>query len=152
MITIKNTQRSIKIDTKQFIHDAQAALKELGYENYDLGIWFTTNATIQKFNKQYRAKNVPTDILSFPFHALQPGKKIKPRTQEDENLGDLIISAKYVHDLYPDDLFYPRLQKLLVHGVSHLLGHDHDTPETDAQMLELEERLLNIITKHKHNN
>lgn len=145
MITIKNTQRAVTVNTQQFLHDAQAILKELGYDGYDLGIWFTTNQTIRKFNRQYRAKDVPTDILSFPYHILKPGETINPRTDDDKNLGDLIISAKYVHDLYPEKLFYPRLQKLLVHGVSHLLGHDHDTPETDAIMLKLEERLLKII-------
>lgn len=145
MVVIKNTQRKIKINTVQFEHDAYTVLKELGYEGYDLGVWFTTNQTIKKFNGQYRDKNVPTDILSFPYHDLKPGEKIKPQTDDDKNLGDLIISAEFVYNLYPGDLFYPRLQKLLVHGASHLLGYDHYTPEADVKMLKLEERLLKAI-------
>lgn len=146
MVIIKNTQRKIKINTQQFEKDANVVLKELGYEGYDLGIWFTTNRMIRKFNKQYRNKDVPTDILSFPYHQLKPGERIYVESDDDKNLGDLIISAEFVHALYAD-AFYPRLQKLLVHGVCHLLGYDHYTPDSDIVMKKLEDSLLLSIRR-----
>ena len=75
MILIKNSQRKIKINQKRLKSNAQKILDVLGYGDYDLGIWLTTNKTIQKYNKTYRDKNKPTNILSFPYYPnLKPGE------------------------------------------------------------------------------
>jgi probable rRNA maturation factor len=63
MINFKNSQRSIHIDAAQLKKDVQTFLTALGYDNFDLGIWITTNATIKKYNRDYRHKDKPTDIL-----------------------------------------------------------------------------------------
>ena len=100
MISIKNSQRKIKFDTDAFKKKASIILKELKYDNFDLGILLTTDATIQKYNREFRDKDKPTDVLSFPYHeTLQAGKRIKINSDEDKNLGDLIISLPYV---FPD--------------------------------------------------
>ena len=97
MILIKNTQRKIQISTKKLHKNAQKMLLFLDYQDFDLGIWFTTNKTIQKYNKLYRGKNKPTDILSFPYHdKLKAGKRISVLSEEDKNLGDIIISVEFV--------------------------------------------------------
>jgi len=145
MITIENRQDKVKINIAQLHKDARHVLKLLNYANYDLGICLIDNVAMQEYNNTYRQKNVPTDVLSFPFHELKPGERIVPKTDDDKNLGDLLMSLEFVHEHYPDNC-YARVQKLLVHGVCHLLGHDHDTDETDEVMHELEESLLAKIT------
>ena len=128
MINLKNTQRTIKINLTQIKNDAQKILDILDYPDFDLGIWLTTNATIRKYNKQFRAKDKPTDILSFPYHPdLKAGNRIKPRTEDDKNLGDLIISPAYIQKDAPRFAVTAeqRLRTLLVHGICHLLGYDH---------------------------
>ena len=98
------------------------------YADFDLGIWLTSNKMIRKYNKQYRDKDKPTDVLSFPYHhELKAGEQIKVKTEEDKNLGDLIIAPEYVmHDLPKwETTFEKHLQRLLVHGICHLLGYDH---------------------------
>ena len=67
MILLKNTQRTIPVNVTQLKKEAQQILDLLGYPDFDLGIWITTNKTIQEYNATYRNKNKPTDILSFPF-------------------------------------------------------------------------------------
>ncbi len=145
MICLKNSQKKVTIDTVRLKADAQAMLEAIQYGDYVLSIWITSNRTMQSYNGRFRNKPQPTDILSFPYHALKPGERIKPQTPDDKHLGDLLISAPYVLEKYPDELFYPRLQKLLAHGISHLLGHDHDTPETDKIMIRLENKLLKAV-------
>lgn len=145
MISLKNSQRKIKINVHQLQADAQRLLNILGYDDFDLGIWITTNTTIRHYNKTYRHKDKPTDILSFPFHPeLQPGQKIKTRSDDDKNLGDIIISAEYVMDFIQKsgETLETRLQILLIHGVCHLLGYDHITDEQFAQMQRKEKFLL----------
>lgn len=145
MIALKNTQRSVKIDIKRFVSDAQIMLEELGYGDYELSIWITTDKTVKHYNGVFRNKPVPTDILSFPYHNVKAGTRIKPKTDDDKHLGDLLISAVYVFERYPNEQFYPRMQKLLCHGICHLLGYDHDTPKSDALMIAQENRLLKAV-------
>ncbi len=138
MITIKNTQRSHTIDIEKVRQDAQSILDELNYSDFDLGIWFTTNKTVQTYNKEYRKKDKPTDILSFPYHTdLKPGRRIKVTEEEDKNVGDILISVEFVENLLP--LYQVDLQKrisvLLVHGICHLLGYSHYDDENDRKMI-----------------
>ena len=103
-------------------------LHVLGYQDFDLGIWFTTNQTIQRYNKKYRKKDKPTDILSFSYHTdLKPGQEIKVKEDEDKNLGDLIISLEFAQKDVKKlkKSIVEHLQILLVHGIAHLLGYDH---------------------------
>lgn len=149
MITIKNTQRRIPFDTDNFKHKAQLILQELGYQEFELGIWLTTDQTIQRYNKKFRNKNKPTDVLSFPYHpTLQAGQRITVTEPEDMNLGDIIISVPYVyenkHNL--EGSFNDRMNRMLVHGVCHLLGYDHIEDQEFEAMSKLENTLLKKIS------
>lgn len=127
MITIKNQQRTIAVDVKKIEHDAAKLLALLRYADFDLGILLTTDATIRTYNRDYRGIDKATDILSFPYHEVKAGRRIRARTLDDKNLGDVIISMPYVARK-ADELgvtVEAHLRKLLVHGVCHLLGYDH---------------------------
>ena len=148
MILVKNTQRKIPINIERLKKDAQKVLALLDYADYDLGIWITTNATIQQYNATYRGKSKPTDILSFPFHAdLQAGDRIEPASPEEKNLGDLIISAEYVAGMLEECemTLDERMRVLLVHGICHLLGYDHITDEEFIEMERHENYLLSRL-------
>lgn len=151
MILIKNTQRKFKVDAKAIKKLVQKLLDSLGYSDFDIGIWFTTDKTIAKLNKEYRGKKGPTDILSFPYHTeLNAGQKIKVHSPDDQNLGDIIISLEYVHtsDQWketPDEL---RLSILLVHGICHLIGYDHES-EKDYKTMHTHEQALLSLLKQK---
>lgn len=137
MITIKNTQRTHKINIEKVRSEAQTILDELGYSDFDLGIWFTTNKKVRELNKQYRHKDKATDILSFPYHPnLKAGQRIKVKDEEDKNVGDIIIAVAFVENLLP--LYQTTLQKrisvLLIHGICHLLGYSHYDDENDEKM------------------
>src|SRR5215510_4424921 len=127
MITIKNTQRTMIIKHNRIKKIATTMLKTLRYDKLDLGIWFTTNKTIRCYNRDYRGKDKPTDILSFPYHSdLKPGERIVVHSPEDANLGDLIISLEYVQkEAYKtwNRTFDEHLTVLLAHGIAHLLGY-----------------------------
>lgn len=149
MITIKQTQRKIHFCTAQYQKKALKILRHLGYADFDLGILLTTDATIQKYNKQFRQKDKATDVLSFPYHTdLKAGDRIVVSTPDDKNLGDIIISVPYVfhnkHNL--EGSFEQRMDRMLVHAICHLLGHDHIEDEEFEVMTNLENELLQIIS------
>lgn len=145
MVTVRQTQRSVVFSATTYQKKAELILKTLGYTDFDLGIWLTTDRTIQQYNNQYRHKNKPTDVLSFPYHTdLKAGEKIKVHSEEDKNIGDLIISVPYVmanKQNLPGD-FLARMDRMLVHGICHLLGHDHIKDDEFKTMLALENKLL----------
>ena len=133
---------------KQYHSKAEKILNYLGYDDFDLGILLTTEKTIQKYNKDFRDKDKATDVLSFPYHTeLKAGKKIKVLSDEDKNLGDIIIAVSYVfenkHNLDGD--FNSRMDRMLVHAICHLLGHDHIQDADFKKMMSLENKLIKII-------
>ena len=150
MIYIKNTQKSVPIHT-QFVHDQlEQILAILKYDSFSISLLITTNATIKKYNKQYRNMDKATDILSFPYHPeLKAGKRIKVRVEEDKNLGDMVISAPYVvkEALNHNVSFERRMQILLVHGVCHLLGYDHIEDADWRRMRAKEAYILKNLTR-----
>jgi probable rRNA maturation factor len=147
MITIKNAQRKVAIDKDFLQNRAQKILELLEYADFDLGILLTSNAIIRKYNRTYRNKDKPTDVLSFPAHpTLKAGKRIVVRSKDDQNLGDIIISLEYVREKAPEwnRTFEEHLTALLVHSVFHLLGYDH---ETDKEYKVMQQKELELLVK-----
>lgn len=145
MVIIKNSQRTIAVNTKELELYVQKILHIVDYSDFDIGLWITTNKTIRTFNKEYRHKDTPTDILSFSYHShLKAGERINPKTAEDYTLGDLIISAEYVQKAAKSlgVPFQERLQYLIVHGICHLLGYDHVHDADYKKMHALEKAIL----------
>ena len=68
-----------------------------------MSVWFTTNKTIQTYNRDYRGKDKPTDVISFPYHTeAKPGVRIVTHTTDDKNLGDILVSPVYIQDDLPN--------------------------------------------------
>ena len=118
---------------------ARAALRAIDFEEAELSIVLCSDAHIQALNRDWRGKDAPTDVLSFPQ---QEGEGL---LEDDEVLGDLVISidtarrqaGELGHDLDQE------LAVLLVHGLLHLLGYDHEDDEQEAEeMRGAEGRLL----------
>jgi rRNA maturation RNase YbeY len=148
MIKLKNTQRKIKIDKVWVKKYLEEVLKILKYPDFDLGVWFTTDKTIRTYNRDYRHKDKPTDVLSFPYHTeLKAGQKIKVKFEEDKNIGDIIISPEYLlKDAQKFGVsFEDRLRLILVHGVCHCLGYDHIEDADFKQMRAKESYILRNI-------
>jgi len=141
MVNINNEECVTTLDMKQLEKDALKILTLMGYEDFDLGILLTDNQAIQCFNRDFRSKDEPTDILSFPFHPdLQAGERIVVESEDDKNVGDLIISLEYIKELCEQEnkTINEHLRTLLCHGICHLLGYDHYTESTDKIMKEKE--------------
>jgi metalloprotein, YbeY/UPF0054 family len=104
----------------------------------ELSLVFTNDEAIREINAQWRGKDNPTNVLSFPAFPLQPGGMPGPM------LGDIIM-ARETLEREASDLeksFEEHLSHLLVHGFLHLFGYDHMT-EDEAQIMEgLETRIL----------
>lgn len=153
MIKIINKQRKIKINEKILKGKILKMLRVVGYGDFDIGIWLTTNATIRSYNKKYRKKDEVTDILSFPYYYdLKPGQKITLNKHREKNLGDILISLERVKKdaLQMGCSFLDQLTLLFAHGILHLLGHTHQTEKDYKKMLNMECKLLSLFNLHFH--
>ncbi len=148
MITIKTKLKNTdSFDIENYKLQAQKALDALGYGDFDLGIMLTTNATIKKYNADFRDKDKATDVLSFPYHYIAAGTKIKPTCDEDKNIGDMIISIEYVQAAAKKlgCTFEQRMNRMLIHILCHLLGYDHIQDDEFAIMIKKEKALAKKI-------
>ena len=149
MILIENNQ-TITINLEQLEKNTQDILTYLGYSGFDLSVLLCDSTTMQAYNKKYRNKDQSTDILSFPFYPnLKAGDTIKPISEEEKNVGDIIMCPEYVQEDLErwDQTFEERMQVLLVHGVCHLLGYDHIKNEDYELMKQKENELLSHLKK-----
>lgn len=118
----------------------QATLQELGFNNIDseLSLVFTNDADIREINAKWRHIDKPTNVLSFPAFALQPGQ------EPGEILGDIVIARETVEReaAEEDKSFDDHLSHLVVHGLLHLMGYDHQNDDEAEQMETLERKIL----------
>lgn len=118
---------------------AAAVAAELGLRGCEACIALSSDAHVAQLNAAYRGKSGPTNVLSFPASKTASAEAALVRP-----LGDLVLAAETVaHEA--DDLKLPlhhHLQHLIVHGLLHLLGFDHETDEAAQAMETLEVRIL----------
>lgn len=106
-----------------------------GQTTLTLAVAIVGRARMARVNGEFRNKPRPTDVLSFPANAF-------PKT---DLLGDLLICPAVARTQLKDfGTTYPReLERLVVHGVLHLFGYDHETGPADARrMFRLQEKIL----------
>ncbi|MBB5700387.1 putative rRNA maturation factor [Ochrobactrum daejeonense] len=101
----------------------------------ELSVVFTDDASIQVLNAEWRGKDKPTNVLSFPAFPVKAGSQPGPM------LGDIVIARQTVEReaLEERKPLENHLTHLVVHGFLHLLGYDHETDE-EAEVMEGKER------------
>ena len=106
-------------------------------EHFNVSLLFTNNAAIQILNRDWRGKDKPTNVLSFPAGD-------SPVETDVEFLGDIALALETVRTEAADEgkTFEHHTAHLLVHGFLHLCGYDHETSEDDAEEMETLERAI----------
>ncbi len=127
--------------------------------NFDLSISLCSNLQIRKINREFRGKDKPTDVLSFgnldEKIIQQSGLNKAIGTNKYIFLGDIILGYEYISKEakdYEKD-FKNHLTHLLLHGILHLLGHDHEEEKMAKIMENLEIKILqelNINNPYKN--
>lgn len=108
----------------------------------DLGITLVDESAIEQLHVQWMDEPGPTDVLSFPMDELRPGRPDAPTPAG--LLGDVVICPQ-VAELQAEAAGHDtasEIRVLLTHGMLHLLGFDHATPEEEAEMFGLQRDLL----------
>lgn len=136
MIEIINRQRRHKVPAKRWREFAAAASKAIGAGNRDATIAFVSDAAIRKLNRQFRGKDSATDVLSFPS---QPESF---EADAETNVGEIVISLDRAQSQAKENglTLVNEVEQLILHGLLHLCGHDHETDRGEMNRLELKLR------------
>jgi probable rRNA maturation factor len=136
MIEIVNRQRKVLVDPERWELFTGRALKATPAEAANVTIAFVSDRQMREVNRQWRGKTGTTDVLSFPAgedEFANPNGSI---------LGDVVISAEQAarqakeHELTLDE----EIAQLILHGLLHLCGYDHETDDGEMNRLELKLR------------
>ena len=128
------------VDADHLHNYAQKTLVYLDAVDCDLTIVISSNADIQELNRTYRHIDAPTDVLSFVYDMVDPETNAR-------YLGDIIISAEKLREQADQagHSIEKELCTLIVHGVLHLYGYDHEAEEGDPVMMPLQDKIVEAI-------
>ena len=127
MVEVVNRQRGRKIDTQTWSAFAAQAIEAIGNRGSSVTIAFVSDRNIRKLNQQFRNIDKATDVLSFPAG------------DDETNLGDIAISVETAAAQAKDNglTFDNEIAQLILHGLLHLSGYDHETDTGEMNRLEL---------------
>ena len=141
MTDIRNDQDKVEFTPEMEDVIRLVVSKTLEYEDFEelgVSVVITDNEEIHRLNREYRNKDCPTDVLSFPLYD-------EEGYLDEDELGDIVISLErakaqaeeYGHGIIREVAF------LTAHSMLHLLGYDHENGETE--MYEKQEEILNLL-------
>ena len=102
------------------------------------------SSEIKKLNKKFRNKNKSTDVLSFPFYSKKKLEKML-KTEKEIYLGDIIINLNKIKNKKNIEDFKLEFNKLWIHGLIHLFGHDHKKIKDFDKMIKIENKFLSYL-------
>ncbi len=152
IIEINNTT-NFPVNKKSVQRVVDKCVKIFKIKNGELSIAFISNRDIKKWNKIYRKIDKPTDVLSFgsliidspPFQRGVRGDFLEAVTMDIENDGtrnyaEILISYKIAKKQAKENkiLIKKEIERLLIHGILHLIGYDHEKDKDADEMEKME--------------
>ena len=131
-----NQQRKIKLNPEPFQTFTRNVIKTISEaRGKSVTIAFVSDRKMRELNKMFRGKNSTTDVLSFPFEADE-------FETDEQNLGDIVISVEQATRQADENNldFETEIKQLILHGILHLCGYDHETDNGEMNTLEIKLR------------
>ena len=138
-VLLRNDHPNINIDCTDLENMIEKVMDHLGCQNTEVSILLTRDKDIRLLNKEFRSIDQPTDVLSFPQNQDEdppiPGEKI---------LGDIAVSLDTAQTQANEHglVLKEEIVLLLIHGILHLLGYDHEASEQEDQKMRSKTREL----------
>ena len=124
------------MNSKKWREFAERALHATGKAKCDATIVLVSDGAIKKLNRQFREKDYATDVLSFPAQQEEFEKELKMK------LGEVVISLDRAAAQAKENglTFSNEVEQLILHGLLHLCGYDHESDKGEMNCLELKLR------------
>ena len=144
-LLLKNLQRSVKIQSRSFRFFLRRLADELTLEGTSATLVLVGDERMRTLNRRFRGFDCATDVLSFPAH----NGDFPTENEDTDYLGDIVISVDTARrQARRRGSTLPReLRVLALHGLLHLLGHDHETDNGEMRRIEYRLRRKFRITR-----
>lgn len=143
-IEVVNRQRLARIDASRIARLADATLAAVGKPGASLTVAFVRDRVMRDLNRKFRASDRATDVLSFPAEPERAGAGDEDFTGNNaaEYLGDIAVSTDTALRQANEagHSFECEVDELVMHGVVHLCGYDHESDRGEMNRLELKLR------------
>ena len=142
---ILNRQRAVRLMRRPLETFLRRVQNELSLKEASVTVCLVSDAEIARMNESFRRKKGPTDVLSFPSAARRrPGSlpAASNKMKESEFLGDIAIAPATARRYARKNgrTLPSELRVLILHGVLHLMGYDHETDRGEMDRVELKLR------------
>ncbi|MFA6413926.1 MAG: rRNA maturation RNase YbeY [Syntrophales bacterium] len=148
-ILIENRQKKITLNRRQIRNSLVRLLKRLGLEDRELSLLLVDNEEIRELNRIYLGRDYPTNVISFAMSEGAYGD-VNPQL-----LGDIIISVDKAmsEGKTSGASLKESLDFLMIHGLLHLLGYDHESSDTQEarRMQDKENELFQYLNRRYRN-
>jgi probable rRNA maturation factor len=149
VIYLENKTRGSGLDARALADVLERLLAEIGERGTSVSLTFVRDPEMRELNRAHRGKDAPTDVLSFPLYppeAFDRAGATRPLPHDAEAermLGDIVVSVDTARRQAAeyDAPLAREIERLLIHGVLHLAGHDH-AEAGERAVMEAEERRL----------
>lgn len=140
MIYYRNDVRNSGVSGRALVATAKKLLAAAGEPSSSLSLTLVDDAAIRRLNREHRGKDKATDVLSFSL--VENGSASAERL-----LGDVVISIETARRQAADydASLQEELYRLLIHGILHVMGHDHERAQERRVMVTAERRLARAI-------
>ena len=138
IIRIKNNQKKQKLAAVKIKARLRQLLETLKLPDAELSVLFIGDRAMRTLNRNYRGKDSTTDVLSFSMREGRYGG-VQPNM-----LGDIVIAMPVARRQAVDAglTMQQELERLLIHGLLHLVGYDHERSAADARSMRMKESRL----------
>ncbi|HLM57479.1 MAG TPA: rRNA maturation RNase YbeY [Pyrinomonadaceae bacterium] len=129
-----NRQRKVRVDQERWRAFVEKALKVVPAKGAGATVAFVSDRAMRELNRRWRGKGGTTDVLSFPA-----GQDEFERAAEGASLGDVVISVEQAGRQAAEQglTFENEVEQLILHGLLHLCGYDHESDGGQMNALEL---------------
>jgi len=140
-IFVANAHPSLEVDSDRLQAVASRVLGEENHYRGDVNIILATDEDLRKMNQQYLARDYPTDVMAFPMSGDEHAR------EEDTVTGEIYISLDRARQQAREysATFVHEVERLVIHGLLHLCGYDHENKDEAGRMRARENKFLETV-------
>ena len=140
LVDLRNAQRRVRVDTARLRRVAATVIEQLGFHDAELSVLLVDDREMARLHGRWMDDPTPTDVMSFPSEGI-PSARHKRKVGGAVLLGDIVISTETAARRARAGVLR-EIVRYLIHGLLHLIGHDHVRIRERARMNREARRLM----------